>query len=95
MALHLQLMLFCLLWMFWVFFQQDSNEVVVLRAFSNAIFQHKLLAPNLGGKMVQFMMQHMADIFTVPKTLREKVSFKLYQIKTGQSMPHLGELIKF
>ncbi|PVD28776.1 hypothetical protein C0Q70_11371 [Pomacea canaliculata] len=65
----------------------DSNEVVVLRAFSNAIFKHKLLAPNLGSTLVQFMMQHLRKMFTVPYVIREKVSLRLYQIKSGQSLP--------
>ena len=70
---------------------QDSNEVMVLRAFSDAVFRHKLLAPNLGSILVQFMMQNMAKMFTVPRSLREKVSLKLYQIKTGQNVPDFGE----
>ena len=74
-----------------LFFSQDSNEVVVLRAFSDAVFRHKLLAPNLGSILVQFMMQNMAKMFTVPRSLREKVSVKLYQIKTGQNVPDFGE----
>ena len=74
-----------------LFFSQDSNEVVVLRAFSDAVFRHKLLAPNLGSILVQFMMQNMAKMFTVPRSLREKISVKLYQIKTGQNVPDFGE----
>ena len=65
--------------------------MVVLRAFSDAVFRHKLLAPNLGSILVQFMMQNMAKMFTVPRSLREKVSVKLYQIKTGQNVPDFGE----
>ncbi|KAK7107316.1 DEP domain-containing protein 7-like [Littorina saxatilis] len=65
----------------------DSNEVMVLRAFSDAVFRHKLLAPNLGSVLVQFMMQNMPEMFTIPRSLREKVSLKLYQIKTGQNVP--------
>ncbi|XP_076466136.1 DEP domain-containing protein 7-like [Babylonia areolata] len=67
----------------------DSNEVVALRAFSDAIFQHKLLAPNLGSILVQFMMQHLHKVFTVPSSLRDRVSHKLYQIKTGNQVPSL------
>ncbi|KAK7503281.1 hypothetical protein BaRGS_00005546 [Batillaria attramentaria] len=67
----------------------DSNEVVVLRAFSDVIFRHKLLAPNLGSILVQFMMQNMRKMFTVPRIIREKVSIKLYHMKTGQNLPDI------
>ncbi|KAL8606786.1 hypothetical protein ACOMHN_049615 [Nucella lapillus] len=68
----------------------DSNEVVVLRAFSDCIFRHKLLAPNLGSVLVQFMLQHLAKVVSLPSNLRDRVAVKLYHLQTGHNVPDVG-----
>ncbi|XP_046359216.1 DEP domain-containing protein 7-like isoform X1 [Haliotis rufescens] len=62
---------------------QETNEVIVLRTFSGCIFKHKVLSSSVGAELVQFFLNHLSDIFIVPRSIRQKVAFRLYQVKTG------------
>lgn len=65
---------------------QMSNELAVLSLLSECIFHHKLLAANVAKKLVQFMMINVDKVFTIPRTVREKVAVRLYQLKTGKPL---------
>ncbi|GFO42738.1 dep domain-containing protein 7 [Plakobranchus ocellatus] len=65
---------------------QMSNEMAALSLLSDCIFHHKLLATNVAQKLVQFMMNNVDQVFTVPRRVREKVAIKLYQLKTGKTL---------
>ncbi|BFZ09926.1 hypothetical protein BsWGS_12965 [Bradybaena similaris] len=65
---------------------QVSNEVAILVLLTDHIFKHKLLASNVAQKLVQFMMNNVNNIFTVPKPIRKKVTVKLFQLKTGKPL---------
>ncbi|GFS16177.1 DEP domain-containing protein 7 [Elysia marginata] len=65
---------------------QTSNELAVLSLLSDCIFHHKLLAPNVAQKLVQFMMINVDKVFTIPRAVREKVAVRLYHLKTGKPL---------
>ncbi|KAK3774571.1 hypothetical protein RRG08_035001 [Elysia crispata] len=65
---------------------QMPNEMAVLSLLSDSIFHHKLLAPNVAQKLVQFMMINVDKVFTIPRVVREKVALRLYQLKTGKPL---------
>lgn len=73
---------------------QVSNEVAILVLLTDHIFKHKLLASNVAQKLVQFMMNNVNNIFTVPKPIRKKVTVKLFQLKTGKPLLECGKMIK-
>ena len=69
------------------------NEMAVLSLLSDSIFHHKLLAPNVAQKLVQFMMINVDKVFTIPRVVREKVAVRLYQLKTGKPLLACGKLL--
>ena len=72
-----------------------SNEMAVLVLLSDCVFHHKLLAPNIAQKLVQFMMNNVDRVFTIPRTVREKVAIRLYQLKTGKPLLACGKHFDF
>lgn len=42
-----------------------------------------MLSSSVGAELVQFFLNHLSDIFIVPRSIRQKVAFRLYQVKTG------------
>ncbi|ESO89191.1 hypothetical protein LOTGIDRAFT_106755, partial [Lottia gigantea] len=65
----------------------ESNEAIVLRVFTDVIFKHKVMSPDLGVVFVQFLLDNLIEIFTIPDDIREKVALRIYRLKTGDNLP--------
>ena len=66
--------------------------MVALLKFTPAIFRHRLLSPNLASVLVQFMMQNLQMMFTLPEGLADRVDRKVLHLRSGQTVPHSGKL---
>lgn len=77
------------------FDMQVSNEVATLELFTDHIFQHKLVASSVIQKLVQFMMNYVLTVFTVPKDFHQKLSLRMHELKTGKPNLAYGNHLLF